>query len=542
MSYMDTPLSPAEARVEALRAARRNGPPPPLLDPVRDQDDDDDHHRDRRGWFAPTPLTRRSEPSSFPIEVFPEWLREFVAAEAEATQTPIDMGAMFSLAALATITAGRVQVQPVPGWVEGVNLFIAVAMEPGSRKSAVHRDVTAPIREYEHLLTEGARPDLAEQASIRRIAEVALTRIEKAAANETDRIQRLALEDEARTAASALDRLEVPSAPRLFTADVTPESLASLLHSNQGRIAVLSAEGGIFDIMAGRYSAGSPNLDVYLQGHAGDPIRVDRRGRAPEFVDHPALTVGLAVQPYVLTKAARVADFGGRGLLDRFLYAIPSGTVGWRRTDTAPVPEELRVRYDTSIRALAASFDRFAEPKVLGLSPDGLALFRRWMAEIEPRRRPDADLGHIQGWASKLDGAIVRIAGLLHLADGLSTGWDHPISQDTIAGAIQIGRYLIEHALAAFDEMGGDPALVGARRVLRWVRQRSEFTKRECHRAHLSTFHEAGDLDPVLLLLEDHGYVREKPTQATGGRPSRRFEVNPYSSRQNRQNGQKGGA
>src|ERR1019366_10624509 len=106
-------------------------------------------------------------------------------------------------------------------------------------------------------------------------------------------IERLALEEEARNLSSALDRLDVPAPPRMFTADVTPEKLASLLHENGGRMAVLSAEGGIFDIMAGRYSSGMPNIDVYLAGHAGDPIRVDRRGRSPEFVDRPALTIGL---------------------------------------------------------------------------------------------------------------------------------------------------------------------------------------------------------------------------------------------------------
>ena len=481
-------------------------------------------------WEVPLPLARRAEPPTFPITSLPDWIRRFVVAEAEATQTPPDMAAMFVLAALATAAGGRVQVEPVPGWIEGVNLFVAVAMEPGSRKSAVHRDVIAPLVAYERLLVDQAQPDIAEKATIRRIAEATLARVEKAAAGATDRLERLALEEEARIAAGALDRLEVPASPRLFTADVTPEKLASMLHENGGRMAVLSAEGGVFDLMAGRYSAGIPNLDVYLAGHAGDVIRVDRRGRPPEFVDRPALTIGLAVQPFVLAKAARIGDFAGRGLLDRFLYAIPKGTVGYRRTGAPPVPEAIRQAYDSSLRAVAASFDRRLEPLVLSLTPDASAAFTAWMSEIEPRRRPDADLGHIQGWASKLDGAVARIAGLLHVAESVSRGFEAQIDELTITASIEIGGYLIDHALAAFDLMGGDPALDGARTLVRWIRKdrKAEFTKRECHIAHRARFPRASDLDPVLDLLLDHGYIRPLARDADGhDRRSVRFEVNP---------------
>ena len=491
-------------------------------------------------WDTPTPLARRADLPPFPADRLPGWMAEFVLAEAEATQTPVDMAAMFVLAALATVVAGRAQIEPTPGWQEGLNLFVAVAMEPGSRKSAVHRDVIAPIVAYEKLVVEHASPDIAEQASIRRIAEQALAKAEKTAAGAKSNDARLAAEADARTLAGALDRLEVPAPPRLFTSDVTPEKLASLLFENDGRMAVLSAEGGIFDVMAGRYSGGVPNLDVYLQGHAGDPLRVDRRGRPTEYVDRPALTVGLAVQPYVLTRIGRVADFLGRGLLDRFLYAIPTGNVGYRRTVTTPVPETVRSRYDSSIRALAASFDGYADRVTLHLSPGATTLFNGCRDALEPRRRPDADLGHLQGWSSKLDGTIARLAGLLHLAEtvGLDdpSRWDRAVAEETMAAAIAISRYLVEHALAAFDAMAADPALDGARRVLHWIRKERlvAFTKRECFNANRARFPRATDLDPVLGVLGDHGYITPATTtEPQVGRPSRRFNVNPKTHAQN---------
>ena len=88
--------------------------------------------------------------------------------------------------------------------------------------------------------------------------------------------------------------------PRWLVDDATPEALAGLL-ATYGRIALLSPEGDVFDQMAGRYNQqAGPNLGVYLKGHAGDLLKVDRRGRPPEYVERPCLTIGLAVQPEVL--------------------------------------------------------------------------------------------------------------------------------------------------------------------------------------------------------------------------------------------------
>ena len=59
-------------------------------------------------------------------------------------------------------------------------------------------------------------------------------------------------------AAQIADAIEVPPIPRLVADDITPEAAASLLAEQGGRLAIISAEGGIFDIIAGRYSQQRP--------------------------------------------------------------------------------------------------------------------------------------------------------------------------------------------------------------------------------------------------------------------------------------------
>jgi replicative DNA helicase len=109
----------------------------------------------------------------------------------------------------------------------------------------------------------------------------------------------------------------------------------------------------VFDQMACRYNqTASPNLGVYLKGHAGDLLKVDRRGRPPEYVRRPCLTIGLTVQPEVLQGLASRPGFRGRGLLARFLYSLPESLVGRRQAGAPPVPTPVADRYSLELQAL----------------------------------------------------------------------------------------------------------------------------------------------------------------------------------------------
>jgi replicative DNA helicase len=289
---------------------------------------------------------------------------------------------------------------------------------------------------------------------------------------------------EARELAREAEEVQVPLPPRMLADDVTPEALVSLLAAYE-RMAILSPEGGVFQMMAGRYSQAGigPPLDAYLKGHSGDQIRVDRKGRDPEFAQHPALTLGLAVQPDVLHSIADQPAFRGRGLLARFLYAVPESTVGRRQVGAPAIPENVRSHYHGETRALCASLAELAEPAGVAFGAKADRLLLDFEADLEPRLGEDGDLGHIADWGSKLAGAVVRIAGLLHLAEHLREGWARPVEDETVIGSIEIAEYLIQHALTVFDAMGADPALSDARYVLGHLERhpRECFTIRDLH-------------------------------------------------------------
>ncbi|MGI8657233.1 MAG: YfjI family protein [Candidatus Limnocylindria bacterium] len=475
-------------------------------------------------WHEPDWLDAPDLPA-FPTDALPEPFASFVAAEAEATQTPADLAGMHVLSVLSAVCIGYATASPAHGWSEPLALWTVVAMEPGSRKSALHRDTTAPLLDYERELIEGAGASVADAAGRRRIAEQRLTRAEKRAADASGPEARDA-ELEARALAVELAEMPSPSLPRLFTADATPEAIASLMAGNGGVLSVLSAEGGVFGMMAGRYSK-APDLEIYLKGHAGDSHRIDRKGRATEYLEAAVLTLGLAVQPYVLRQAARNEEFTGRGLLDRFLYALPVPTVGYRAIRPAPVPEELRTAYREAVIDLGRAMRREPEPVALTFDAEAAGTFDAWSAELEPRRRPHADLGPIAGWSSKLDGAAVRIAALLHLA--ANARQNRRIPARTVLAALSIADYLIPHAQAAFGAMRADPRLEDARHVARWIRSthREAFTRRDAHRAAEHRFATVEELLPALAELEARSYIRRQEPEPRPGRPSEAYEVNP---------------
>ena len=419
-------------------------------------------------WEPPVPLTARRLLPPFPVDVLPAWVAAQVRAVAEFTQTPPDLAGCVALAALSAAAGGRAVVEARPGWLEPVNLYTVVALSPGSRKSAVFAAMTAPLLAAERELVAKVRPLIVQAEMEKQVSSRLAERAAAAAANASDAVRADALA-EASGAALNASAISVPMLPRLIADDITPEAAASLLAEQGGRLAVLSAEGGIFATMAGRYSSGTPNLEVFLKGHAGDLLRVDRKGRPAEHVEHPALTIGLAVQPEILTQLADLPGFRGRGLLARLLYSLPENTVGRRRVDPDPVPAGVAQAYDTRLRDLVLALAGGDEPLVLTPTADAARAVLGLAAAIEPRLGTAGDLAHITDWAAKLVGAIVRIAGLIHLADrrnGLLDG-------DTVDAAAHLGHYFLAHALATFEHMGADPLTEDAQHVLDWITRTS---------------------------------------------------------------------
>jgi hypothetical protein len=190
-------------------------------------------------------------------------------------------------------------------------------------------------------------------------------------------------------------------------------------------------------------------------------------------------------------------------------------------------------------RALPTGTPTHEWHRCVALSEEAELLRRAFAAELEPRLGPHGDLAPIRAWGAKLAGASVRLSGVLHLADDPddATPWEKAVSEEEQAHAIELARYFLEHARAAFDAMGLDAGTGDARAVLEWVvaNRKERLTEREAFTALVHRFEKMDRFSPVLADLEERGYLYRvpwvRPEGRTGRAPSPTFLVNPAAFR-----------
>lgn len=494
-------------------------------------------------WEDPLDFSEPKRPA-FPVEVLPDWLRSFVESLARATQTPQDLAGCLSLTAASAAIARRVEIHVRPGWTEPTNIYTLTVLPPAHRKSAVFTIVQAPILEAEREACARAEPDIAQAETRYEHLDKRIKRLQAEAGTLTGPESDEALGEVGRLKVE-LRAMRVPPRPQYAVDDCTPERLQTLLAMHGERMALFSAEGDLFEMIAGRYSKDS-NLAVYLKSHSGDELRVDRVGRPAEHLRKPALTIGLAIQPDVLRAIQSKPGFRGRGLLARPLYSLPLDGLGSRDADPDPMPDDVAATYSRRMLSLWRLPTKYDDQGGIIATPlmysfPARDLIAGFLREVEPRLRADGDLHAISDWAGKLAGAAVRLSGILHLADLAGTG-DAPateIQAPTVQRGIGLARYFLGHAVIAFAAMRADETVDAAGDLLTWIRKQASdgtltFSKRDAHHARQHRFPKADDLDPVLAFLSDYGWIRPVVVDAPrrpGRQASQRFEIHPKVSR-----------
>ena len=422
-------------------------------------------------WETPIPFAERKVPP-FPLDALPKPIAAYVSALAEATQTPVDMAASCSIAIMSVALQGKYQVEAKADWIEPVNTYVLIIMPPSERKSAVESAMVKPLTKFEMEENAKKKSLIIQNQSERRILERKQRAIE-------DQISKgKATQEDLEKISEEIASFKEVTPTRLYVDDITTEKLIQVLAENNGRAAILSTEGGIFDMLSGIYTK-TVNIDVMLKGYSGDPIRVERVGRPSDFIPNPLLTVLLMGQPSVLTGIMTNVTFQGRGFTGRFLYCMPVSKVGSRRYRTKPIPPEVYQAYEDRImNLLQDEYPGYA--KYITFSPEADKMMESFSNEVEKQLK--SDLSDLTNWAGKLAGNTVRIAGLLCRAE---RSFDHSplenqelvVSGETMAKAIKISRYYLAHAKVAFSVLDDTQQMKDAKFVLRMLIKAAEDEK-----------------------------------------------------------------
>ena len=481
-------------------------------------------------------------PPELNMSFVPPILGDFCSELAEDTQISVEMP--FSMAIAVVSAAGQASglcVQPRPGGhVENLGLYTLSLLDSGGRKSTVVSVCKKPLEAWESEAREILAPVLrnaqmdAEVYQDEKRALIMQRRKCKDPA-EKDKILK-EIHD-----VGALIK-SVPREPQLIAEDTTSEALAEVLSENHGCIGIFSAEGGLFDTIAGRYSDGVPNVDIYLKGYSGESLRINRKTSPPVYIERCQIAIGMSMQPDLLKNRRAGEVFRSKGLDARFFYFFPKDLLGSRNVrDPRPMSELAKQRFYQKVSSLLPDPREWIEgaPQMtaLNFSDDALECWIAFSEGVERALRPYGDFFGMRDWGGKLPGGVARLAGVFHVLSH-----ENPvrvkISLDTVEQAVYVGSVLIEHARMAYDMMGADPALERAKVCLDWIQKKHKerFSFREIQQLlkNRVAFSGSESLDLALTELESRSFIAAIPRASNPGpgrTPKPDYVVNPATLR-----------
>ncbi len=482
------------------------------------------------------PLPEGKAPQPFPIdEAFPpscRQLRDYVVAVAESFQVPVDLPALLAIAAFGLGASRCYEIEARRDWREVISIYVLILLRSGERKSAVFSRLIGPIYEWQKHQASGMAKEIsAFQNDVAVMKEKVRRGRRRAAAEDEAEDDGESLDDLTRSLA-ALQQTE-PKPPSMVASEATTEAIADMLFENKERGLLASPEGDAIDVMLGRYGQGRPNFGLWLSGHSGDAITIRRKGRPPLSLSKPVLTVAMTIQPAAAKDLLDSKQAEGRGVLARFLYSLPATRVGYRNLTPDPVPTALSDWYGTRLHRLLDT-PVPDEPRMLRLTDEAGDLLLVFRERVEVDLRPSGLLGDQNSWGSKLPGAILRIAAVLHLVGNGGFG-NGLVDLPTMNAALSWAPYLIAHQELVMGQGGEDPNLVIAKKIVAWIRRKNlhEFSANDAFNAvRSSTAPSSKDVIEPLSILLDHGAIRAlppkpRPASARGRPPSPRYEVHP---------------
>ncbi len=428
---------------------------------------------------------------AFPVDSLPYWMRDHAKEIAEGMQMPVDAPATMMLGMLGLAIGPKIKTRLTSnrGQTSAV-LWVISALPTGSLKSPMMDRVTYPVVRLERRLRSGWADGAAERKAERETWAGKAKKAKALAVKGSDQG-----ENDLKAALQALEDLEeTGKPPRILAQDYTIETLLTLMHENDGTMAIVTPEGGLFNHIAdGRYGADT-DLDPYLKAYTGEHIIIDRSTRN-QFVGRPCLPILTTPQPEVISAIGQQKDFQSRGFLARWLYSMPEVFNADRKIPYNPDALKFTNEYDQHMDVLLdLAWDVEGEKKVPYTltfdEPAGRRVVEEQNRYIEIGRslalEEDHPLIGMADWASKVSGSVERIAALLYCAENEK----HPdlwgtsrVTIKEVENAVLIMDYFQQHAIRAYRMMGLlDPKIMAsgltedADEIISWMRAQCERT------------------------------------------------------------------
>ncbi len=375
--------------------------------------------------------------------------------------------------------------------------------------------VTEPIHSFTAEYNERHLIDFQTYRNTKKLLE---TKLSKA-------IEKGSVIQEIRDIQEELNSLEPKKELKLITTDVTAEALASIMLDNNGNMGILSPEGGVFDVISGMYSVKVTNLNIFLSGYDGEPVKIDRKSGSVTRA-HPLLTFEICAQPQVLNNVITNPNFTGKGFSHRFLFCQPESLIGRRK---------LIQSYNGNGAAIVENYRRLIyrllnmqhnENCFIKLTCSAADLLESYADKIEMQMSDNGSLAEYREFFGKLTGKTLRIAELLHLCEHST---NECVSVKTMSGAIEISEYFGKQYLKMMcaDNYDDTPQYVIEKIIAKAKRDEVTIISLRNIKRAVRKLPEEQVTDALEILCDKKYLFRISPPH-DGSRKKESYEINPY--------------
>lgn len=358
--------------------------------------------------------TRYTNSRSFPVEVLPKQIQEFIEEAAESIVCPPDLVGLPLLVMLGSAIGNSRVIKIKEGWEEGALLYAASVALPGEKKSPAANAALRPIRKVQSQLMNHYKSK----------------------------------KNKSKDESKGLE----PKLERTYVDDTTVEGLARVLNDNHRGLLVAKDELDGWVRSMDQYKAKGSDRQFWLSAWSSSSVAVDRKSQdEPIMLDKPFVSIYGNIQPAILHELAGKRD---DGLLDRFLFAYPDSMVSrWSDTELREETSSAIMDLYIKLRGLSLEVDGYDDPlpTPVYFSDDAKELFK---GLVNSHRKEMDRVGFpqsLRGPWSKLESYLARLSLILSLVRSTSEGRPERIETDDVLGAKVLLDYFKVQTRKVYD-------------------------------------------------------------------------------------------
>lgn len=385
--------------------------------------------------------------SPFPVDAFPQIIRNAIYEVEQHTQAPQALIAASALGVISLACQNRIDVCRLNNLRGPVSLFLLTLAESGERKSTVDKLLMEPLYQLEENLFEKYTHDLTVWRN-----DEAIFNIEKKSLMSKLKSEIRRNKDHLATN----EKLKVllashPKSPVRFKQifnDATPAAIKNYLCGYWRSVGIMSDEAGT--IFNGYTLNELPFINKMWDGAM---FPVERKSEPEKLIRDARMTLSLMVQPNIFKGyIKRKGDMAkGIGFFARCLICQPGSTQGNRQI-TSPVvsTEYLPIFHQRLMKIVNESIARNNENDRLCLRFT-VEAEKRWIAfsnNVEYEMGILGRLSNFKDYASKMAENMARIAALLHHFNGD----EGDISLLTVEAAVEISTWYVGEYVRLFSK------------------------------------------------------------------------------------------